>query len=242
MAQLEIKSKDGKVVGKHEVGGAIASAQPLQALLHRAVVAEEANARQGTQSAKTRSEVRGGGRKPYKQKKTGNARQGSTRSPHYAHGAMALAVKPRDYEKKINRKERRAALLGALHAKIEAGDVLLADRIAFAEPKTKQAQELLVALDLANVRRVLVVLPEYDEATYRSFRNIGNVTVRTAPIQSAKSGEAPKADEPKPAKGKKAAPATLGAKSATFSTRDVLVAHKILIAQDAMKRIEEVWA
>jgi len=82
-------------------------------LLHRVVVAEEANARQGTQSTKTRSEVRGGGKKPYKQKKTGNARQGTIRAPHYAHGGVALAVKPRDYTKKVNRKERRLALLGA---------------------------------------------------------------------------------------------------------------------------------
>src|SRR5207302_8786859 len=101
--------------GKHELGGKLAEAKADIPTLHRAVVAEEANSRQGTQSAKTRSEVRGGGRKPYRQKKTGNARQGTIRSPLYAHGGMALAVKPRDYTKGLNRKERRQASLGALN-------------------------------------------------------------------------------------------------------------------------------
>src|SRR5688572_12496715 len=113
MAELEIKDKGGKTVGKRTVSDTIANAVVKSVSTHRAVVAEEANARQGTQKTKTRSEVRGGGRKPYKQKKTGNARQGTIRAPHYAHGGMALALSPRDYEKKVNRKERRAAILGA---------------------------------------------------------------------------------------------------------------------------------
>ena len=221
MSSLEIKGKDGKVVGKHELAAGIADAKASRSLLHRAVITEEANSRQGTQSAKTRSEVRGGGRKPYKQKKTGNARQGSIRSPHYAHGSMALAVKPRDYDKKMNRKERRAAILGALQAKIEAGDVIIAEAIQFAEPKTKLATGVLKGLSLDTVRRVLVILPTYDETTYKCFRNLGNVEVRTAP--SAKTEGEP-------------------SKSATFSARDILVAHKIVIAKDALKRIEEVWA
>ncbi|HVT11535.1 MAG TPA: 50S ribosomal protein L4 [Fimbriimonadaceae bacterium] len=215
---IEIKGKDGKVVGKHSLSEKLTEATASPATLHRTVVAEEANKRQGTQKTKTRSEVRGGGRKPYKQKKTGNARQGTIRAPHYAHGGMALALEPRDYSKKVNKKERRNAILTAFAAHLEAGNVTVADSLTFAEAKTKQAHDLLKAHGLDDVRRVLVVLPAYDEASYKSFRNIKNVTVRTAPAASQ--------DE----------------KQQAFSARDVLVAHKILIAKDALAKIEEVWA
>jgi len=214
---LEIKGKDGKKVGTHTVSETLAAVTPKDHLLHRAVVVEEANSRQGTQSAKTRAEVKGGGKKPYKQKKTGRARQGTTRAPHYAHGSMALAVKPRDYEKKMNRKERRAAILGALHEKIEAGDLTVADKIAFAEKKTKLAADMLKSFELTKVRRVLVILPEYDETTLKCFDNLPNVEVRTAP-------------------------GAQGTKTAVFSARDVLVAHKVIVAKDALAKIEEVWA
>jgi large subunit ribosomal protein L4 len=227
--QLEIKGKDGKTVGQHNLSDKLASASVSPVSLHRAVKAEEANTRQGTQKAKTRSEVRGGGRKPYKQKKTGNARQGSSRSPHYAHGAMALAVSPRDYEKKINKRERRAAILAALSAQIEAGNVSVVDTIAFGEPKTKEAAALLSALGLAGQRRVLVVLPEYDATALKSFRNLPNVTVRTAPSLAISATEGSET-------------AGTGSKTATFSARDLLVAHKLVVAQEALSRIEEVWA
>lgn len=218
MANIEIKDKAGKTVGQHNLSDVIGKANPSITTVQRAVVAEEANKRQGTQSALTRSEVRGGGRKPYKQKKTGNARQGSTRSPQYAHGAMALAVKPRDYTKAINKKERRQAILGALNEKIVKGNLVVADAIAFAAPKTKDAHAMLTALGLDGARRVLVVLPAYDEVTLKSFRNIPSVTVRTAPSNES------------------------GAKTQAFSARDVLVANKVLIAKDALTKIEEVWA
>lgn len=243
--QIEVKGKDGKTVGKHSLSAGIAEAAPLMSVIHRAVVAENANRRQGTQSAKTRSEVRGGGRKPYKQKKTGNARQGTIRAPHYAHGGMAFAVKPRDYDKKVNRKERRAALVGALSAQIEAGNVVLADKILFTEPKTKNAVEFLKAMGVSDAKRVLVVLPVYDDVTYRCFRNLPNVVVRTAPSSGAPvKAEAPASAEaaPKKSKAKKEVESAGPAKTATFSTRDVLVAHKVVIAQDAMSKIEEVWA
>ncbi|MBS1723945.1 MAG: 50S ribosomal protein L4 [Armatimonadetes bacterium] len=185
-------------------------------LLHRVLVAEEANARQGTQSAKTRSETRGGGRKPYKQKKTGNARQGTIRAPHYAHGGMALAVKPRDYSKKVNKKERRLALLGALGAKLSSGDLTVVDKISFKAPKTKEAQALLAKNGAGDAKRVLVILAAHDEPTFRSFRNIEGVEVRVAPNKEGK-GEA-------------------------FSTRDLLVAHKVLVAKDAMEMIEATYS
>jgi large subunit ribosomal protein L4 len=215
MSQVEVKNKEGEVIGTRELPKAVAGVAVDRAVIHRAVVAEMANARQGTQSAKTRSEARGGGRKPYKQKKTGRARQGTIRAPQYAHGGMALAVKPRDYTKKVNKKERRAALTGALASKWEAGDVMVVDAISFAEVKTKHAVQLLSALGLDAVKRVLVVLAEYDADTLKCFRNLPNVEVRTAPSKDGKSQ--------------------------AFSTRDLLVAHKVVFTQEALTRVEEVW-
>ncbi len=222
MAAIEIKDKAGKKVGSHDLSAALTTIGASHTTIHRTVVAEEANSRQGTQSAKTRSETRGGGRKPYKQKKTGNARQGTIRAPHYAHGGMALAVKPRDYSKKVNRQERRAAILSALAMHFEAGNVVVVDKIAFAAPKTKDAVAFLEALGLGETKRVLVVLPEVNDTVAKSFRNIPSVTLRTAPASVKGDAEA--------------------VKTQAFSARDVLVAHKIVVAKDALSRIEEVWA
>ncbi|MEQ1823603.1 MAG: 50S ribosomal protein L4 [Fimbriimonadaceae bacterium] len=218
MSNLEIKDAKGKKVGSHEVSKTITEFKPVEAVIHRTVVAEMANKRQGTQSAKTRSETRGGGKKPYKQKKTGNARQGTTRAPHYAHGGMALAVKPRSYEKHVNRKERRAAIVGALSMQIDAGNVQIADAIVFADAKTKTAVDFLKAFGVADAKRILVVLPAYDETTYKCFRNLPNVVVKTAPSSEE------------------------GAKTDVFSTRDLMIAGRILVAKEAMAKIEEVWA
>lgn len=217
---LEIRSKEGKAVGKYSLSDALAGAEASPTTIHRTVVAEEANSRQGTQKTKTRSETRGGGRKPYRQKKTGRARQGSTRSPHYTHGGMALALEPRDYEKKVNRRERRAAILAALAEKVASGNLEVADAIVFAAPKAKEASELLKAFGLDGVRRILVVLPRYDEAAYKSFRNLPNVVVKTAPASGNGEGE----------------------KTVAFSARDLLVAHKVLIAKEALEKVEAVWA
>lgn len=222
MAELDIKGNNGKSVGKHELADVIANAELNALTLHRAVIAEQANSRQGTQKTKTRAEARGGGRKPYRQKKTGNARQGSIRSPHYAHGGMALAVMPRDYTKRLNRKERRSAIIMALAARINEGALLLTESVAIQEPKTKSAVELLKALGVDQERRVLVVTEEYDETTYKSFRNLPNVTVRTAPARAASDGSVTKTN--------------------AFSTRDLLLATKIVMSKDAMKAVEEVWA
>ncbi len=215
MAELEIIDNKGKVVGKHKVAEPIAAVEVGVPVLHRAVVAEQANKRQGTQSTKTRSEARGGGRKPYKQKKTGNARQGTIRAPHYAHGGVALAPKPRDYTKKVNKKERRLAIIGAFSTRLAAGDVILTQEIQFKEIKTKDAMALLKGVGLESVKRVLIVVPTNDEVLVKSFRNIPNIEIRTAPSRDGKAS--------------------------AFSTRDLLVAHKILVTADAMKLIEEVW-
>lgn len=222
MATIEILDLKGKSVGKHELNEKLTEPGTSPTSVHRAVVAEEANKRQGTQSAKTRSEVRGGGRKPYKQKKTGNARQGSIRSPHYRHGGMAMAVKPRDYEKQVNRKERRASILTAFASQYAAGHIQVTTEIAFKEAKTKSATEALKSLGLAEARRVLVILPRYDEITYKSFRNLSNVEVRTAPARQDEGNE--------------------NAKNQGFSVRDVMIAHRIVVVEEALKMIEEVWA
>ena len=215
MPDIEIKNGQGKVVGKHKVADAIEKLGAMNNLLHRVVIAEQANARQGTSSAKTRSEAHGGGRKPYAQKKTGNARQGTIRAPHYAHGGMAFAIKPRDYSKKVNKKERRLAMISAFSSRIGSGDVLVAVKIAFGEPKTKQAVELLKAHGLDKVRRVLVVISENDPVVTKSFKNLQNVEVRTAPDRDGRSS--------------------------SFSTRDLLVAHKVLMTKEAIEKTEEVW-
>ena len=187
-------------------------------LIHRVYLTQLKNSRKYTASTKTRSEVRGGGRKPYKQKKTGNARQGTIRAPHYAHGGMALALTPRDYEKKVNKKERRASILGVLGAQAEVGNVTIIDSLVFDVPRTKDATAFLKNLGLEGARRILIILPQYDEATYKSFRNLQNVEVRTAPTVDQ------------------------SAKSQAFSARDLMVAKNIIIVQAALDRIEEVWA
>jgi len=218
MAELIVKSRDGKEVGKRTLSPNFDTVRVSMTSLHRVVVAEEANKRQGTQKTKTRSEVRGGGRKPYKQKKTGNARQGTIRAPHYAHGGMALALTPRDYEKKVNKKERRASILGVLGAQAEVGNVTIIDSLVFDAPRTKDATAFLKNLGLEGARRILIILPQYDEATYKSFRNLQNVEVRTAPTVDQSE------------------------KSQAFSARDLMVAKNIIIVQAALDRIEEVWA
>ncbi|MCG9894821.1 MAG: 50S ribosomal protein L4, partial [Fimbriimonadaceae bacterium] len=162
MADLKIVSATGKKGGTYSLSDVLSQASIPTHLFHRAVTTELANSRQGTQSARTRSEAKGGGRKPYKQKKTGNARQGTIRAPHYAHGGMALAVKPRDYTKALNKKERRLAIIGAFQAKVEAGAVIVVDKIEFATPRTKDATALLEKAGAGSARRILVVLEAHD--------------------------------------------------------------------------------
>lgn len=216
MAELEIKDSKGKAVGKHKLNEALAALEVDASVLHRVVTAEMANARQGTHSAKTRSEARGGGRKPYKQKKTGNARQGTIRAPHYAHGGMALAIKPRDYSKKVNKKERRLATLAAFSQKANAGDIVVAKELTLSAPKTKDAIAFLQGVGVADAKRVLIVVAEHDENVLKSFRNLQNIVIRTAPSRDGKAS--------------------------AFSTRDLLLAHKIVITEAAMKKTEEVWS
>jgi large subunit ribosomal protein L4 len=195
-----------------------------EAVIHRAVIAEQANKRQGTHKTKTRSEASGGGRKPYRQKKTGRARQGSIRAPHYAHGGMAHARIPVDHSLKVNRKERRLAILAALSAKAESGNLVIVDNISFSEIKTKQAVQFLGQYS-KGVKRVLVILPEYDEVVYKSFRNLKNGNEQKVEVRTAPAG---KGQESKKTQG--------------FSARDVMVAHKVLVVKEALKMMEEAWS
>ena len=166
---------EGKEVGDIELNDAIFGIEVNEHLVHSVVVNQLANKRQGTQSAKTRSEVRGGGRKPWRQKGTGHARQGSTRSPQWTGGGIVFAPKPRDYSFKLNKKERRIALKSVLTSRVQENKFIVVDEIKFDEIKTKNFKTML---DNLKVNKALVVLNENDQNVVLSARNIP--TVKTA--------------------------------------------------------------
>ena len=169
MANVSVYNMEGKEVGTIELNDAVFGVKVNEHLVHMAVVQQLANNRQGTQKAKTRSEVSGGGRKPWRQKGTGHARQGSTRSPQWTGGGVVFAPVPRDYSFKLNKKEKRAALKSALTSRVEAGKLIVVDELKFDEIKTKKFQAVLDNLKLS---KALVVLAENDEKVVMSARNI----------------------------------------------------------------------
>ncbi|MBD5088137.1 MAG: 50S ribosomal protein L4 [Clostridiales bacterium] len=175
MANVSVFNMEGKEVDKLELNDAIFAAPINEHLVHMAVVQQLANKRQGTQSAKTRSEVRGGGRKPWRQKGTGHARQGSTRSPQWTGGGVVFAPKPRDYSFKMNKKEKNAALKSVLTSKVNDSKFIVLDEFKLDVIKTKEVVNVLKNL---NVEKALVVLGDKDENVMMSARNIP--TVRTA--------------------------------------------------------------
>ena len=177
MANVSVYNMEGKEVGTIELNDAVFGAPVNEHLVHMAVVQQLANNRQGTQKAKTRSEVSGGGRKPWRQKGTGHARQGSTRSPQWTGGGVVFAPVPRDYSFKLNKKEKRAALKSALTSRVEAGKLIVVDELKFDEIKTKKFQAVL---DNLKVSKALVVLAENDEKVVMSARNIEGVKTITA--------------------------------------------------------------
>ncbi len=176
MANVSVYNMEGKEVGTMELNDAVFGVEVNEHLVHMAVVQQLANNRQGTQKAKTRSEVSGGGRKPWKQKGTGHARQGSTRSPQWTGGGVVFAPTPRDYSFKLNRKEKRAALKSALTDKVQSNKLIVIDELKFDEIKTKSFKNVLDNLKI-NCKS-LVVLNEKDEKVVLSARNIP--TVKTA--------------------------------------------------------------
>ena len=180
MANVAVYNIEGKEVGTIDLNDAVFGVEVNEHLVHMAVVQQLANKRQGTQKAKTRSEVSGGGRKPWRQKGTGHARQGSTRAPQWTGGGVVLAPTPRDYSFKLNKKEKRAALKSALTSRVEEKKFIVVDEMKFDEIKTKNFQN---ALNNLNVSKALVVLEEGNTNAELSARNIPDVkTARTNTI------------------------------------------------------------
>ena len=174
MANVSVYNIEGKEVGSIELNDAVFGVEVNEHLVHMAVVNQLANNRQGTQSAKTRSEVSGGGRKPWRQKGTGHARQGSTRSPQWTGGGIVFAPKPRDYSFKMNKKEKRIALLSALSSKAAESKIVVLDEFKLDEIKTKKFVEVMNNLKVENA---LVVLEGENKNVVLSGRNIPSVKV-----------------------------------------------------------------
>ncbi len=173
MPTVNVLNMAGEVVGKVELSEAVFGVEPNTVAMHAAVVNFLANRRQGTQSTKTRSEVRGGGRKPWRQKGTGHARQGSIRAPQWKHGGIALGPKPRKYHFALNKKLRRVALLSALSSKAAEGTIVVLDQLKLDEIKTKAMIGVLKAVGAEG--KALVVMPEVDLNVVKSARNIPDV-------------------------------------------------------------------
>ena len=207
MANVSVYNMEGKEVGTIELNDAVFGVTVNEHLVHMAVVQQLANNRQGTQKAKTRSEVSGGGRKPWRQKGTGHARQGSTRSPQWTGGGVVFAPVPRDYSFKMNKKEKRAALKSALSDKVANGKLVVVDALTFDAPKTKEFAKVMTNLNVND--KTLVVLNDNDANVVLSAKNIP--TVKTGLTN-------------------------------TINVYDIVNAKTLVLTQDAVKTIEEVYA
>ncbi|MCR4653641.1 MAG: 50S ribosomal protein L4 [Eubacterium sp.] len=177
MANVSVYNMEGAEVGKMELSDAVFGVEIKENLVHQAVVLQLANNRQGTQKAKTRSEVRGGGRKPWRQKGTGHARQGSTRAPQWTGGGVVFAPTPRDYSFKMNRKEKQAALKSVLTSKVQENKFLVLDELKFDAPKTKEMKKVIDAL---KVEKALVIVGKDSDNAVLSARNLEGVATASA--------------------------------------------------------------
>ena len=190
MANVSVYNMEGKEVGKIDLSDAVFGVEVNEHLLHMAVVQQLANNRQGTQKAKTRSEVSGGGRKPWRQKGTGHARQGSTRAPQWTGGGVVFAPVPRDYSFKLNKKEKRAALKSALTSKVQDAKLIVVDELKFDEIKTKNFVNVMNNL---KVEKGLVVIADNDANVVMSAKNVADVnttlvnTINVYDIMKAKT-------------------------------------------------------
>lgn len=207
MPSIKVVNMAGKEVSTLTLSDKVFGAEVKGAVLHSAVRAYLANQRQGTQSTLTRTEVSGGGKKPWKQKGTGRARQGSTRAPQWTHGGVALGPKPRCYRITLNKKTKRAALFGALSAKVAEGKMIVVDEIKATEYKTKTMTAMLNAIGAD--KKTLVVLPEVDAMVVKSFGNIDGVN--TTVYNS-------------------------------INVYDIMNCDTLVVAEAAVKKIEEVYA
>ena len=220
MPTLDVYSQDGTKTGEIELSEVVFAAPVNENVLHEIVVAHLANRRQGTQSALTRAEVRGGGIKPFRQKGTGRARQGSSRSPQYEGGGVVFAPKPRDYSKKMNKKARRAAMRSALSSKVADGDLIVLDGFTIEEPKTKQMIKILGNVSDPNASTLIVTgTVVKDEAT-------GRERVEPAPnvVKSASN-----------------LPNVRTAVASALSVYDILNHDKLIVSQDAVDLIEKLF-
>ena len=181
MPKANLYNMSGKKVGDVDLSEAVFGIEPNTFVVHDVVKNHLANCRQGTQSALTRAEVSGGGRKPWRQKGPGRARQGSTRAPQWTHGGIVFAPKPRDYSYTLNKKVKRLALKSALSAKAAEGNVLVVDELNLDAVKTKEMQKFL---DAVEARKAVLITPEVRETVYKSARNIPGVSTTTATILS----------------------------------------------------------
>jgi len=207
MPSISVVDMEGKQVGTVDLSDSIFGIEPNAAIMHQVVLSYLAAQRQGTQSALTRAEVSGGGKKPWRQKGTGRARQGSTRAPQWTHGGIVFAPKPRDYRFTVNKKERRLALKSALSVKAADSDLIVVDSIKTDEYKTKKIVAMLGAVGAD--KKALIVLPEVDDMVIKSANNIPGV--KTAQVN-------------------------------TINVYDILNADKLIIAKEAVSKIEEVYA
>ena len=181
MPKANVFNMAGQQVGEIELSEAVFGIEPNQVAVHEVVKNHLANCRQGTQSALTRAEVSGGGKKPWRQKGTGHARQGSTRAPQWTHGGIVFAPKPRDYSYTLNKKVKRLALKSALSAKAAEGAIVVVDELKLDAIKTKPVKQFL---DAAGVTKAVVITPEVNDIVVKSARNIPGVVTTTAKILS----------------------------------------------------------
>ena len=181
MPKANVFNMAGQQVGEIELSEAVFGIEPNQVVVHEVVKNHLANCRQGTQSALTRAEVSGGGKKPWRQKGTGHARQGSTRAPQWTHGGIVFAPKPRDYSYTLNKKVKRLALKSALSAKAAEGAIVVVDELKLDAIKTKSVKQFL---DAAGVTKAVVITPEVNDIVVKSARNIPGVVTTTAKILS----------------------------------------------------------
>jgi len=184
MPKVSLRNMSGEEVGDLDLRSEVFEAAPNVVLMHQAVVAEESNSRQGTASARTRGEVRGGGRKPYRQKGTGRARQGSIRSPQWTHGGVVFGPTPRSYHKSLPRKMRRAALRSALSARLADGAVVVVDEVKLDTISTRKMVEFLDLMEAYG--RTVLILEEITDEIRKSSRNIPGVELRVAPAVSVR--------------------------------------------------------
>ena len=178
MSKFDVKNSEGTKVAEAELAAEVYGIEPNLHVMHHIVTCQQACWRQGNQSAKTRSEVSGGGKKPWRQKGTGRARQGSTRSPQWRHGGVVFAPKPRSYAKRMNNKEVKLAMRSALSAKVRDNELVLVDNYGFEKPSTKAAVAMLKALGLEG-KRLTIIVREDDINAYLSFRNIPKTFIIT---------------------------------------------------------------